>query len=108
MAERKDIFIAAVVAFIGVIIIIMALGYLPPDPLLGLGYIFMGIGISLVIYAIMSESVKFYSIWGSITIILGLSIIFRKEINPLIFLGVLLIVLAIISVLVPSHKSSKS
>jgi len=102
---KKELFIAGVVAFIGIVIILAALGVAPPDPLLISGYICSGIGVALLSYALFSESVKFYLAWGSVFLLLGLSLVFRKEINPLVFLGVLLIALAAIGV-APIRKKS--
>ncbi|RLE76755.1 MAG: hypothetical protein DRJ56_03660 [Thermoprotei archaeon] len=93
---KKEVFIAAVVVFIGVVIILAALGVAPPDPLLIAGFIFTGIGIALLVYAALSSSVKFYLAWGAISSALGLALVLREQVSPLVFLGALLIALAVI------------
>lgn len=102
---KKEVFIAGVIAFIGILIVLAALGIAPPDPILIGGYMFSGVGVALLLYAILSKDNKFYLAWGFVFLLLGLGVIFREKINPLIFLGVLLVILAIIGV-VPIKRRS--
>jgi len=102
---KKEIFVGGVIAFIGILIILAALGIAPPDPLLIGGYMFSGVGVALLLYALLSKDIKFHLAWGFVFLLLGLGLVFRKEINPLIFLGVLLVVLAIIGAMPIKRRS---
>jgi len=102
---KREIFVAGVVAFIGVLIILAALGIAPPDPLLIGGYAFSGVGVALLLYALLSKDIKFYLAWGFGFLMIGLALVFRKEINPLIFLGALLVILAIVGAVPIKRKS---
>lgn len=95
-----------VVIFIGLAAVVYGLGILPFDFLNFPAWILCPLGVYTLIYALTSRKNHFYYlVWGSTTFAAGVISVFYKVVNPVVILGILLIMIAVISII--SHRRRK-
>lgn len=89
-----------VVIFIGLAAVIYGLSILPFDFLNFPAWVFCPLGVYTLIYALIAHKHHFYYlVWGSVTFAVGVISAFYKVVNPVVILGILLIMIAVIGII---------
>jgi hypothetical protein len=89
-----------VIVFIGLAAVIYGLNVLPFDFLIFPAWIFCPLGVYTLVYALITRKNSiYYLVWGSIIFAVGIISALYKILNPVVILGVLLIIIAVIGVI---------
>lgn len=83
----------------GVALIVHGGGFIEFDMAYSLSWIFGPLGAYTLVYGVFSQTDSlFYSIWGVIMLGVAVSSAFYKLINPLVVLGILVIIVVILGI----------
>ncbi len=92
--------LAVIVISMGIAAIVYSLPLIPLDIVNILAWIFGPLGVYTVVYSVAGgKDSTYYLVWGTIMIALGIVAGFYNQVQPVLVLGILIIVLAMIGVI---------
>jgi len=93
--------LAILASSIGTALIVYGGGFIEFDIVNTLSWIFGPLGAYTLVYGVLSEKDSvFYSIWGVIMLGVAVSSAFYKLINPLVVLGILVIIVVMLGLVI--------
>ncbi len=78
----------------GAVLILSGTGVVTIQPLAAVGIVLAAFGIYTIAYATVSGKQLYYILWGGVALVIGASLTIPATINPLIAIGLLLILIA--------------
>ncbi|MCS7118012.1 MAG: hypothetical protein NZ957_04410 [Thaumarchaeota archaeon] len=84
----------AVVASIGVILVLTGSGLLRAELLSSAGVVLAVFGIYTIVFGITSKERFYYVLWGGVTLAVGLGLAASDVLNPVLVVGVILVFVA--------------
>jgi len=93
--------LATLASSIGIALIVYGGGFVEFDVVNALSWIFGPLGTYTLVYGVLSHKDSvFYSIWGVIMLGVAVSSAFYRLINPLVVLGILVIIVVILGLVI--------
>lgn len=78
----------------GAVLILSGIGVVTVQPLAAVGIVLAAFGIYTIAYATVSGNQLYYMLWGGVALVVGAGLTIPATINPLIAIGLLLILIA--------------
>ncbi|MCS7094186.1 MAG: hypothetical protein NZ988_00010 [Thaumarchaeota archaeon] len=84
----------AIVASIGVLMVLMGSGILRAEPLSAVGVVLSVFGIYTIVYGVASKEGIYLVLWGGVALALGVGLAASNVLNPVLVAGIVLVFIA--------------